>query len=316
MDQVRSTAAFDTRGLISGQPSPAANLLNPAALNPGPLPAGLGANPSLGLAGAPQITRIAEQHVDMSLEMLDINSMDTGRYRAMVVQDPQDRQSLKGFVKFSQVMSARAVATGTVGWGSVNVRQVDALRDAVNEYTGLQADFIGSIAYDDERLLEVPVIIPQGIPSESEMEQLAKYLLAGGFVIGETLEAEEARLFWAAWEEALEKYGGLVRGQDFWKARLPDDHPLFTSFFDIRGGMTTGYPPSLGSKSELNKWNYLLGYFVKGRLAGVSPCTEWGWMNQRYGGGSTRQLQVAVNIIVYALTQEGSMTQRLMQMMK
>ena len=74
------------------------------------------------------------------------------------------------------------------------------------------------------------------------------------------------------------------------------------------------YPPSLGSKFELNKWNYLTGYFVRGRLAGVSSCTEWGWMKQRYGGDSTRQLQVAVNIIIYALTQEGSMTQRLMQM--
>ena len=37
-------------------------------------------------------------------------------------------------------------------------------------------------------------------------------------------------------------------------------------------------------------------------------------MNHIYGSDSTRTLQLAVNIIVYALTQEGSMTQRLMQM--
>ena len=315
MDQVRATAAFDTRDLILNQPSPAAGLANPSLLIPGQssgpeLPA------ALGMAGVPPIARTTEQHIDLGLEMLDINSMDTGRYRAMVIQDPKDRQSLKGFVKLSQVMSARAVSTGTVGWGSVNVRQVDALRDAVNEYTGLQADFIGSISYDDDRLLGVPVIIPQGLPNESEMAQLARYSLAGGFVIGDTWESEEGRLFWAIWGEALEKHGGLVQGRDFWNARLPDDHPLFTSFFDILGGMTAGYPPSLGFKSELNKWNYLMGYFVNGRLAGVSSCTEWGWMKQRYGGDSTRQLQVAVNIIIYALTQEGSMTQRLMQMVK
>ena len=40
----------------------------------------------------------------------------------------------------------------------------------------------------------------------------------------------------------------------------------------------------------------------------------WGWANDRRGGDSTRQLQLAVNIIIYALTQEGSLTQRLMQM--
>ena len=39
-----------------------------------------------------------------------------------------------------------------------------------------------------------------------------------------------------------------------------------------------------------------------------------GWENEIMGGSSTRQLQLAVNIIIYALTQEGSITQRLMQM--
>ncbi|MCC7261585.1 MAG: hypothetical protein IT369_03590, partial [Candidatus Latescibacteria bacterium] len=173
MDQVRATAAFDTRSLVRNLAPPATGLLNPSLLAPGQL-AGLQLPPTLSAATLP-IARTAEQHIDLDLEMLDVNSMDTGRYRAMVIQDPKDRQSLKGFVKLSQVMSARAVSAGTVGWGSVNVRQVDALRDAVNEYTGLQADFIGSISYDDERLLEVPVIIPQGIPNESEMAQLARY---------------------------------------------------------------------------------------------------------------------------------------------
>jgi hypothetical protein len=313
MDQVRATAAFDTRDLVASRPSPALGLLNPSSLLPGQS-AGAALGPALDLPGVSPIARAAEQHIDLSLEMLDVNSMDTGRYRAMVIQDPKDRQALKGFVKLSHVASARSISAGTVGWGSINVRQIDALRDAVNEYTGIQADFIGSISYDDERLLEVPVIIPQGIPSESEMAQLAKYLLAGGFVIGETTESDEGKAFWAVWEEALEKYGGLVGGQEFWKARLPEEHPVFTSFFDIRGGMTTGYPSSLGQKQELNKWNYLMGYFIKGRLAGISPPTEWGWMNQRYGGDSTRLLQVAVNIVIYALIQEGSMTQRLMQM--
>ena len=35
---------------------------------------------------------------------------------------------------------------------------------------GLQADFAGSLTFDDDRLLEVPIIIPQGAPNEGEME--------------------------------------------------------------------------------------------------------------------------------------------------
>jgi len=302
MDQVRTTAAFDTRGLIASQGSGVSAIALPRQLDSGPrmaagLETGLGAQDM----GA---TRTVENKIDMALEMLDVNSMDTGRYRAMVIQDSKDRQSLKGFVKFAQVMSASAVSAGTMGWGAVNVKTVDELRDAVNSYTGLQADFIGSIAFDDERLLEVPIIIPQGTPNESEKAHLAKYLIAGGFVFGQI------------WFEALEKYGGLVNGRDFWSERLPENHPIFSSFFDIKGGMTSGYPPSMGQgKFGVVAWNYMMGYFVKGRLAGVEPgMGGWGWGNQLYGGDTTRQLQMAVNVIVYALTQEGSMTQRLMQM--
>ena len=57
------------------------------------------------------------------------------------------------------------------------------------------------------------------------------------------------------------------------------------------------------------------GYFVKGCLADVSAGDGgWGWANDTRGGDSTRQLQLAVNTIIYALTQEGSLIQRLMQM--
>ena len=95
----------------------------------------------------------------MALEMLDVNSMDTGRYRAMIIQDPNDRQAVSGFVKMAQVMSGRSVAAGQTGWGSINVLDVDILRDMLNEYTGIKAEFLGTIMYDDERIMEVPILI-------------------------------------------------------------------------------------------------------------------------------------------------------------
>ena len=75
------------------------------------------------------------------------------------------------------------------------------------------------ITFDDPRLLEVPVILPQGEPNEAEMEHLADYLLAGGFGSG------------GIYEEALEKYGGLVRGKDFWSERAARDAPDLYSVF-------------------------------------------------------------------------------------
>jgi len=297
MDRVQATSTFSTRGAVRQTSIGTMSFAQTSVAMTAP-----DIEPTLSTT-AIQGTKAPDNKIDLGLEMLDVNSMDTGRYNAMVVQDPGDRQAVKGFVKLARVFSARSVAAGVTGWGSINVKTIDKIRDTLNEFTGLQADFVGSITFDDERLLEVPIILPQGSPNESEMAQLARYLMAGGFIMG------------GYWQEALEKYGGLIKGKDFWTERLPDDHPIFSCFFDIKGGMPSGYGPGLGSgKNGVESWGYVTGYFVQGRLTGVSPGQHWGWSNEGSGGDSTRQLQMAVNIIVYALTQEGGMTQQLMQM--
>ena len=297
MDQVQATASFNTRSLIAshvgGSGISLSTQANFSAMSTTTF------EPKLAAVEVTS-TRASEDRIDMALEMLDVNSMDTGRYSAMVIQDATDKQAIKGFVKMAQVMSASALA----GSSALNVATIDRLRDVLNEYTGLKAEFLGLITYDDPRLMEVPIILPQGAPNEAEMENLAHYLIAGGFTFG------------GLWGEALEKYGGLVQGQDFWTERLPEDHPVYTAFFDLSGGMPFGYSPSMGQgKLGVRPWNYLNGHFVKDRMAGITPGDGgWGWMNDTFGGDSTRQLQLAVNIIIYALTQEGSITQRLMQM--
>ena len=306
MDQVQATASFNTRSLIASHVGGSG--INLGGQGHFAAKANISIEPKL-TAMSVTSTRTSEHKIDMALEMLDVNSMDTGRYRAMVIQDAGDKQGIKGFVKMAQVMSSRALAGGTSGYGSVvtNVDVIDRLRDVLNEYTGLRADFVGLITFDDPRLLEVPIILPQGAPNEIEMANLADYLIAGGFVLGGVV---------GTYDEGLEKYGGLIRGKDFWSERLPEDHPVYTAFFDLKGGMPFGYSPSLSQgKAGVRPWNYLTGHFVKGRMAGITPGDGgWGWQNDNRGGNSTRQLQLAVNIIVYALTQEGSITQRLMQM--
>ena len=80
---------------------------------------------------------------------------------------------------------------------------------------------------------------------------------------------------------------------------------MFSAFFDIKGGATVS--PTSQSKNYRSGWRGLdvTGYFVLGRLAGIGGIPI---------NGQTRTLQMDINVIVYALTQEGSMTQRLMQM--
>ena len=58
-------------------------------------------------------------------------------------------------------------------------------------------------------------------------------------------------------------------------------------------------------KSGVRPWNYMTGHFIKGRMVGLTA-NGWSW-------GSPAGLRLAVNVVIYALTQEGSITQRLMQ---
>ena len=56
-------------------------------------------------AGALAGTRQGADEIDLSLELMDVQAMDTGRHRAMVVVDPKDRHNLKGFLYLSSVYS-------------------------------------------------------------------------------------------------------------------------------------------------------------------------------------------------------------------
>jgi hypothetical protein len=126
--------------------------------------------------------------------------------------------------------------------------------------------------------------LTQGAPNEAEMENLARYLIGGGFVIIN----HHVRLrdyFAEYWSEALVKYGGLVPG-----------HPIYNAFFKLDGGYSTQI---YGNATV--RW----GYFVKGRMVGIST-PEWHDFAKNY--------KMIVNSVIYALTQEGSITQRLMQM--
>ncbi|MCY3760296.1 MAG: DUF4159 domain-containing protein [Gemmatimonadetes bacterium] len=288
MDQVQATATFNTRGLIT-QVATAAPQARLGQAGPSATLASMNLEPSLSAAAVTGV-RSPDNKIDLGLEMMDVNSMDTGRYRAMVIQDPEDPQALKGFVKFASVTSARSIDFGS--GGGFGQGFIDRTRDALNQFTGLQSEYVGLITFDDERLLEVPIIFRANPGNESEKERMVEYLLAGGFVCGGVGDN---------WE-GLEKYGGLVRGKDFWSERLPDDHPIYSAFFDLeRGG-----PPSRGGtasgKAGTISWATTRGYFIKGRLAGIT-FDRVGWTEY-----------LIVNVIVYALTQEGSMTQRLMHM--
>ena len=152
---------------------------------------------------------------------------DRDRYQAKIQFDPVAPQSISGFLRLARVSSVTMGSAGVLMSGG-NPRDLDAIIDAVNEFTDVEAEFSGDIPYGHPALFDLPIIIPQSEPNEAEMEQLVRYLTAGGFIFDIDLGLDLYR-------EGLEKYGGLVWGRDAWVERLPDDHSIFFSYFSIAG---------------------------------------------------------------------------------
>ncbi len=50
-------------------------------------------------------SRLPEEKIDMSMEMLDVDALDVGRYHAVVIQDPRDKKKVTGFFHLAIVYS-------------------------------------------------------------------------------------------------------------------------------------------------------------------------------------------------------------------
>ena len=85
--------------------------------------------------------------------MLDVNSLDTGEHQAVVIQDPDDPQSIKGFIKLPLVVPRKALNR------LVSTRSIEALADGINKYTNLRAEVFGPITFDDDRIFKFPLLI-------------------------------------------------------------------------------------------------------------------------------------------------------------
>jgi len=136
MDQVRAAATFSTRGVVDQVTASSVAMDQSARF------ASLALEPAL-QAELIRGARQPESKVDLALEMLDIGSMDTGRYRAMVIQDAEDPQSLKGFVKVARVYTQQRAGGMHFDRAEMNRNlTIKGLVDNLNRYTGIQAQFV------------------------------------------------------------------------------------------------------------------------------------------------------------------------------
>ena len=290
---------------------------------------------SAGVAVAPEVvaqgvesTKETRQAVDMSLELVDIEALDTGQYHAMVVQDPSDKQNVRGFFHLAMAYSVNmhkdqywSACQSRIRYGLVR------LADTINRHTQIKADVRGTVEIDSQELLKTPWVwiypVYSFVLSASEADNLGKYMLTGGFLLSDSphhrVITSRATAADQLVKDALAAQGKTF-GSDWTFVRLPNSHPVYHCFFDFPEG-----PPTAGDWQRRAHVDYLLGVFFEGRLVCIRSHKNFenAWSDQGSDGAPAsggayahldpqRALQFGVNLVVYALTQEGSITNRVM----
>ncbi|MDE2812149.1 MAG: DUF4159 domain-containing protein [Gemmatimonadota bacterium] len=309
-------------------------------------------------AGALEGTRQGADEIDLALELMDVQALDTGRHRAMVVVDPKDRRKLKGFLYMSGIYSpsieraeySEQAESIQVRWYHqmprrlVERRMLQGLADKMTAETQVHVEVRDAVRLDDPQLLQVPfVLMTIDTPFEftaSEAANLGAYLTSGGFLfvdIGRFLQANYSdveldipamRSFIRSSFEAV----GYQEWKDWQFKRLELTHPLYHCFYDVNSlprGMRDmhfivgDYPPRTP--------DYLEGIVVGEQLVGVYSMRGYAdfWsgiaketldfimvnnmVNSSFLVSAEEPLvyNLGVNVVVYALTREGSLARQL-----
>ena len=264
--------------------------------------------PTLGeaIVGVPQFESVAitsmkepERRIDMQAEFLDLESINTGKYKGMVIQDPTDKRNVKGFVYLA------------LAWGSVlqpsRQRAIPQLVRAINTYTNIRAEVDHQLFLDSQALFKAPfVYITTNRAFEltkHEADNLADYLRRGGFVVADN---DQPNLEYGPAEASLRAMFKDALGRDARFVQLGNDHPLYHNFFDFEGG-----PPPGGEASSMpaRPVPYLEGIYLGNRLVAVYSDKGYGAFWEREFENEPH-LKIGVNLVVFALTQKGSIAEQ------
>jgi hypothetical protein len=311
-------------------------------------------------AGAVGGQRAGVDEIDLGLELLGVEALDTGRERAVVIVDPRDRRGLKGFLYLASVHSeaieraeldnpyilrTNMRLTNGASRQMAEREILQGLADRMTERTQVRVEVLDGLPLADPRLLQVPFVLLTAITpftvTEAEAVNLGRYLTSGGFLWIENVA--QAQVVGNGYTSDLPALRELVRsalaavgcreGKDWHFTRLGMDHPLFHCYYDL-ASLPMGFHDwpytYLGPRYHYSP-EYLEGIQLNGRLAGIYSQKDYAdfWAgeaefireadeaanlaNGRFsiGGEELKPYDLGVNVLVYALTQEGSLARRL-----
>ena len=257
-----------------------------------------------------------DKRISRQEEFLDLDALDTGQYKALVIQDPADKRNITGFVHLG------------LAWGTdlePNApRAIPQLVEAINRYTQINARVDNHLFIDSKEMMETPFVYITSdeafVLTPQEIDNLRRYLGRGGFILADN---GEPALDYGPAEASLRKMFKQVLGKQARFENLPNSHPVYHSFFDFDGGPPPGEEvnqiilvQSGGTTHGFTSGAFysqpeafLKGVYLDERLVAI-------YANKAYGKYWEReyenepQLKIGINMVIFALTQQGSIAQQ------
>ncbi|MDP2983180.1 MAG: DUF4159 domain-containing protein [Candidatus Latescibacter sp.] len=245
--------------------------------------------------------------ISMKEEMLTVEDLDTGRFKGLVVMNAADEKDTRGYVHIPVSV-----------WGDVMTppastrRAVEGLARALKTYSGIVINIDRQIYFHSQELLRYPIVYISADEafdmSERETTNFAAYLRKGGFAIIEAYGSPKPDLppvgagpLKQMLQDALGSAGILHP--------IPNDHFLYHCYYDFDDG-----PPRLiGEQTEtvsMQPASILEGVWIDDRLAAIYSEKKYG---EAWSGVTTMESyqKIGVNMIVFALTQYGGLSLKL-----
>lgn len=223
--------------------------------------------------------------------------------RSSVVIDPADKQNITGQTQFAFAWGQQFSPPQEL------LRGIISLKDAMNRWTKVQTSLDNHLMLSDQRILRMPFVFVSADKvfelTETEKKNLKEFFDKGGFMFLDNAQpVSEVSASGASLKKLIRDSIPNARFE-----ALTNSHDIYHSFFDFNdgppvsgeSGIMPGSNPGLQSPSRF----YLEGVYYKGRLAAVYSDKGYiiRWAREI---DNEPQLRMGVNLIIYALTQKGS----------
>jgi len=203
-------------------------------------------------------------------------------------------------------------------------RAVINLVEAVNRYTNINAKVDSHLFLDSRKNFETPfvyIITDKAFElTEIEKRNFGEYLRKGGFAV---IDNGEPMYEYGQAEAALRQMLRDSLGNDAKFQPIDNNHPLYHCFFDFDGPpqgaeiqmVTTSTVNDQGTSARSQAMSkqvlYLEGIWLENRLVAIYSDKGYGlkWKDMT---NNDPQLRMGVNLVVFALTQAGGISQQKM----